>query len=203
MFEDTNQNAPVENNAAETPTTTQESQSTIPTAPTEQVTQQQPEQQANQAPVPPATPVKPQEQPIKTTQEERMWAAIGYVAFLGVVTLAMKPNSVFCRKHASQGLVLFIAWFVGLILLALPSIISLIGLLLLLAITVLSIYGIVRSIQSYEMNIPGLSAIAGKVPVDAIIGGVTGKTVQPTPPTEQNAPPANPEDPNMQQPPQQ
>jgi uncharacterized membrane protein len=113
---------------------------------------------------------------IQTTQEERIWSAIGYIAFLGVVTLAMMPKSKFCRKHAAQGLTIFVLWFIGLIVMAMPSIIGAIGGLILLATGVLAVIGIIKSLQSYEFNLPVLSDIASKVPVDSIIGSVTGKT---------------------------
>ena len=166
------------------------------------VEQNQPEQpvQAEQQPQAPAQPeppkqpekpAKPAALPVKTTQEEKMWAAIGYVAFLGVVTLAMQPKSEFCRRHASQGLVIFAVWFVALILMAGPSVVGIIGLLLLLAATVVGLLGIVKSLQSFQFNLPVLSDIAKKVPVDSIIGSMTGKTTEaPTP--QEPAQPAQP-----------
>lgn len=167
--------------------------------------QQQPQQsQQPETPVapqstpqPPAKPTQPAELPVKTTQEERIWAAIGYVAFLGVVAMAMKPQSEFCKKHASQGLVIFAIWFIGLIVLAFPSFIGAIGGLILLAATILAVLGIVKAIQSYQFNIPVLSDIASKIPVSAIVGSVTGKTVETPPqvPQQQEQPeqPAQPE----------
>ena len=131
----------------------------------QQTDQQQPRQK----------PEKPEEKPIKTTQDEKMWSAIGYIAFLGVVTLAMKPKSQFCRHHASQGLVFFVLWFIGLILLAIGSFFSVIGGLLMLGITVLAVMGIIKAISSYEFKLPVLTDIAKNVPVDAIIGSMTGK----------------------------
>lgn len=126
----------------------------------------------------PEKPVKPAAVPVKTMQEEKMWAAIGYVAFLGVVTLAMQPKSDFCKKHASQGLVIFAVWFTALILMAGPSVVSIVGLVLLLAMTGLAVLGIMKSVQSYEFNVPILSDIAKKVPINSIIGSMTGKTVE-------------------------
>jgi uncharacterized membrane protein len=187
----------------------QQAQSTEPmqsqqptTAPTEQPTQTaQPDQ--------PVQPPKPAEAPIKTTQDERMWAAIGYVAFLGVVTLAMKPKSEFCKHHASQGLVLFFLWFIGLILLAIGSFFSAIGGILMLGITVLSVLGIIKAISSYELKVPVLSGIANKVPVNAIVGSMTGKKPieQPGQPVQQDqaqstpVQPQTPEQPETPQPP--
>jgi len=146
----------------------------------EQPVQQQPNVQAQRPVVPPPTPEN-------TTQEERTWAAIGYIAFLGVVSLAIKPKSAFCNHHATRGLVIFIFWFVSLILFAMPSFIGVIGGLLLLGLTGLAIFGIVKSIQSYKLELPILSSLANKVPVSAIIGSVTGKTPEVTKPSQENA----------------
>lgn len=154
-----------------------------------------------------AAPQPPAEKPVKTTQEERMWSAIGYVAFLGVVTLAMQPKSEFCKKHASQGIVLFVIWFIGLIILALPiALVSGLGGILILGITVLAIIGIVKSLSSYEFKLPVLTDLAKMVPTGAIVGGLTGKTPpqglkpqedvpqqQEVQPTETSAPPATEE----------
>lgn len=141
----------------------------------------------------PIQPAKPAEAPIKTTQDERMWAAIGYIAFLGVVTLAMKPKSEFCKHHASQGLLLFLFWFIGLILLAIGSFLSVIGGILMLGITVLSVLGIIRAISSYELKVPVLTGLAKNVPVNAIVGSMTGKKpVEPQQPGTQPVQPAQP-----------
>lgn len=134
-------------------------------------------------PTPPAVPTTPAVHPVKTTQEERMWSAIGYIAFLGVVTLAMMPKSDFCKKHAQQGILLFIFWFIGLIVLALPiTILSGIGGLVLLAITIVAILGIVKSISSYELNLPVISGLAKMIPAETIVGSLTGKKPVPTAP---------------------
>lgn len=162
-----------------------------PAAPAEQ-------QQQGQAPA--AAPAKPAAPPEKTTQEERMWAAIGYIAFLGVVTLAIKPKSEFCKHHAAQGLTIFAVWFVSLILLAMPSFIGAIGGLLLLGATGIAVFGIVKAIQSYKMELPVLSSIAKKIPTDSIIGSVTGKTPEAKKPAEGEKKPAESQTPQEQAP---
>lgn len=157
---------------------------TTPSPQSQQQNQQQAEQKPQQQPQQKPTPVK---KPEKTTQEERMWSAIGYVAFLGVVTLAIKPKSEFCKHHAAQGLTIFAVWFVSLILFAMPSIIGVLGGLLLLGATVLAVLGIIKAIQSYTFELPVLSAVAKKIPTDSIIGSVTGKTPEAKKPTEGQA----------------
>jgi uncharacterized membrane protein len=155
---------------------------------------QAPEQSQQTAqPEKPAAPKPPAEPPVKTTQEERMWAAIGYIAFLGVVTLAMKPKSEFCKKHASQGIVLFVIWFIGLIVLALPiALLSGLGFIVIVGISVLAIIGIVKSISSHEFKLPVLTDLAKMVPIGAIVGGLTGKTPPPTQTPQQGEQPAAP-----------
>ncbi|MFC1655304.1 DUF4870 domain-containing protein [Patescibacteria group bacterium] len=163
--------------------------------------------QTPEAPKPPAKPAHPADVPVKTTQEERIWAAIGYVAFLGVVAMAMNPKSEFCKKHASQGLVIFAVWFIGLIVLAFPSFIGAIGGVILLAASIVAVLGIVKAIQSFEFKVPVLSDIAAKIPVGAIVGSVTGKAVEApkaeTPAQETEQPPAAPEQPAEPQSPAQ
>ncbi len=171
MFDDTQhpQSTPETNKVAPV-----EGAPTAPAAPTEQP----------QQPQPPVAPKAPAAIPLKTTQEERMWSAIGYIAFLGVVTLAMMPKSEFCKKHAQQGILLFVFWFIGLILLAFPiSILSGIGGLIIVASTVIAILGIVKSISSYELKLPVLSDLAKMVPAEAIVGSLTGKATKGTEPT--------------------
>jgi len=170
--------------------------------PEPQAQQQEPAQPAApEAPKQPAQPAKPAEKPIQTTQDEKMWAAIGYIAFLGLVTMAMKPKSEFCRQHASQGLVLFAVWFVGLILLAIGSVFSIVGGILMIAVTVLAILGILKAFSSYELKVPVLSDIAKKVPVNSIIGSMTGKKATPVDPAKPTEPAATPEaQPTQEQP---
>jgi uncharacterized membrane protein len=149
-----------------------------------------------QQPAPQAVPATPPPPPIPTTQEERIWGAIAYVGFLGLLTLAMKPKSDFCKKHAAQGLFNFSAWFVLLIAVLIllwpfPAIlVSMVESLLFFATLAVSILGIVKSLQSYELNIPVFSAIALKFPVDLIIGTLTGKAPE-KPVSPQDQPPAN------------
>jgi uncharacterized membrane protein len=174
----------------ETPATEAKSTSTEqPQAPEQAQQPAQPEKPA----APPKPPAKP---PVKTTQEERMWSAIGYIAFLGVVTLAMMPKSEFCKKHASQGIVIFALWFVGLILLALPiALVNGLGFLIIVIATALAIFGIVKSISSYELKLPVLSDLAKMVPVGAIVGKMTGKTPPPGAPKPGEKPAEAPEAP--------
>ncbi len=123
-----------------------------------------------------------------------MWSVIGYIAFLGFVTLAINPRSAFCKHHAANGLTIFGVWFVGLIVLAMPSFIGAIGGMILLLATALAVLGILKAIQSYKFEFPVLSSIAKLIPTDTIIGSVTGKM----PDTTSQAP-QTPQGPTQQQ----
>lgn len=140
-----------------------------------QPTPSAPTQAPAPTPVPPVTPPPVVQTPEQSTQEERMWAVIGYIAFLGIITLAVKPKSEFCKHHAANGLAIFFIWFVGLIVLAMPSFIGAIGGLVLLTATVMAVLGILKAMQSYKLELPVLSTIAKAIPTDSIIGSVTGK----------------------------
>jgi len=195
MFQDTQQQEPLQ----QTPVN-----QTVPEQPA-------PGQQQQPAtpPTPPAVPPPP---PVQTTQEERIWAAISYIAFLGLLTLAMVPKSTFCKRHAAHGLTIFIAWFVLIfaVLILLwpfpPLLVSLVSGLLFIGTFALSLLGIIKSLQSYELNIPLLTPLALKFPVDLIIGTLTGKPAEKTqfpqqqPPAEQ---PPTEQPPNSETPPKQ
>jgi uncharacterized membrane protein len=178
-------------------------------APEAQVPSQEPAQQATPpevpaveqpaAPAPTTQPLIPATPPVKTNQEERMWGAISYIAFLGIVTLAMNPKSAFCKKHAAQGLLLFIVWFIGLIMMAVPSnLIILIGIIIFFGAMGLGGFGMYKAFTSYELNIPVLSDLAKKVPVDSIIGTVTGKVVEAPQAPQAPVAPTQPEQPVVQ-----
>lgn len=175
---------------------TQQPQNQPPVQPEQPVQQAQtaPQQPAPQQ-MPTAQPATPPPPPVPTTQEERIWAAISYIGFLGLLTLAMMPKSTFCKRHAAHGLTVFVAWFVLLIAVLIllwpfPAVlVSLVEGLLFLAVAAVTVLGIIKSVQSYELNIPVLTSIALKFPVDLIIGTITGKPADKTQPP-QNEPPA-------------
>jgi len=170
------------------PQTQQTGQQSAPVQP------QQVQQQAQTAAPVAATAIPPVAAPVvvvpvavpeQTTQEERMWAVIAYIAFLGIITLAVKPKSDFCKHHAANGLAIFMLWFVSLILLAMPSFIGAIGGLMLLSLTVVAVLGILKAIQSYKLELPVLSTVVKMIPTDSIIGSVTGKIPDAAQPTNQ------------------
>ncbi|MBN1494243.1 hypothetical protein JW911_00725 [Candidatus Peregrinibacteria bacterium] len=195
MFQDTQQQPQQQPAEQQTPSAGQPAET--PTA----------QPQTSPTPTPPPAPTTPPPPPVHTTQEERVWSAIGYIAFLGLLTLAMMPKSEFCKKHAAHGLTIFSVWFVALIaalilLWPFPAVfVSMVEGLLFLGLAALSVLGIIKSVQSYDMNIPVLTPIALKFPVNAIIGTITGKTPETKEPSQptQNPPPGD----QQTQPPQE
>ena len=161
-----------QNQSTETPQVAQPETSEAPKAP---------EQQA--APAPKKAPVI-----IKTTQDERMWAAIGYLFILGVISMAIKPKSDFCKKHATQGLVIFVGWFISLILMAIVPALSIIF----IGFMALAALGIFKAIQSQEMNLPVIKQLAEKIPTGLIFGKMTGKDMPKTEPSKPAEAPAAP-----------
>ena len=151
----------------------------------EDTQQTQPEAQGEQAP---ATEAAPEAQPEAAVEQkpveaqkpqvpsdERMLSAICYVPFLALLTSPLavikKPESKFCEFHASQGLVLFVVWFISLWVLAIvPSLMlgGVIWLLLLIA----SVLGLIKAFSGSEFKIPGLAAVAVHVPVKKLFGAV-------------------------------
>ncbi|MBU1446248.1 hypothetical protein KKD70_03225 [Patescibacteria group bacterium] len=179
-----------------TTTTTQEAQQQTP----QQIPQQQqtvePVQQIVQPEI--QTPVIPVIPPVKTTQDERVWGAISYIAFLGIITLAMNPTSKFCKNHAAQGLLLFIFWFIGLIVMAVPFFLTMFfGGILFFGVMGLGVFGMYKAFTSYELNIPIFSDLAKKMPVDSITESITGKTIVDTEVPQVPVAPAAPEKPEQ------
>lgn len=143
----------------------------------------------------PAAPAAPVQSPHST--EERILSALCYVPFLTILTSPLavikKPGSKFCEFHASQGILLFVVWFVSLFLAAAlaPMIGGLIWLLLLVA----SAVGVVKAWSGSEFRIPGLAPFAKYVPVSKFFGAVKvqagmGASKNNQPPTGTQNPPA-------------
>jgi uncharacterized membrane protein len=124
------------------------------------------DQNTNQA----AAPVENSPAPQATSgaeADEKLLAAIGYIAFLFVIPLLAKPKSAFCKFHAKQSMVLFLITIVVLVVLAsIPMIGSLLTLAL-FAVYVLSIY---RAYMGEMWNIPLVSNFAGKIDTDKLYG---------------------------------
>jgi len=97
-------------------------------------------------------------------EDGKALAAIGYLWILFFIPLVVKPDNRFCRAHAKQALVLFIASAV----LATFSfvIIPFFGAgLMPLLIFVLQIVALVKALQGQFWKIPGAWDIAEKIPI--------------------------------------
>jgi uncharacterized membrane protein len=94
------------------------------------------------------------------TVKEKLFAAMSYLSFLCIVTLALKKESKFAVYHAKHGLVLFaaeVACFILSIIPLLGWLIAVLGSLLFLAV---SIWGIIQSLLGKYSRVPVLSGIA-------------------------------------------
>lgn len=106
-------------------------------------------------------------------EDEKLFAAIGYFAFLFVVPLIVKPKSAYCKFHAKQSMVLFlITILVFIVLFAIP----LVGSLLTLGIFAVYILAIYRAYKGELWNIPLVSNLTGKINLENLYGK-TGSTL--------------------------
>ncbi len=81
----------------------------------------------------------------KPTQEERMWAVIGYLWALSIVVVLLRRNK-FVHDHAKQGLLLFI----GEILVFIPVF----GWLIFLVSILLALVGIIKAWNGEDWKVP-------------------------------------------------
>lgn len=132
----------------------------------------------------------PESHPVANVpMDEKVLAALCYVPFLSLLTCPLavikKPQSKFCEFHASQALLLFVAWFLSLLVLAtIPSLA--LGGVLWLALLLASLFGIVKAFTGYEFKIPGLGALATHIPVKSFF--VSVKKQAGVPPTQSSGP---------------
>jgi uncharacterized membrane protein len=99
--------------------------------------------------------------PLEFSAEEiedgKVFAGIGYLGILFLLPLLAKPENKFCRAHAKQGMVIFIAWVVcGII----PFVGWFIGWPILF---VLAIIGLIKAFQGQFWKVPWLGDIAAKL----------------------------------------
>lgn len=120
-----------------------------------------------------APPIAPVSSPVPDA-DEKFFAALGYFGFLFVVTLIAKPKSAYCKFHARQSMVLFLAFFVSMILLLAIRWFGSIAMLILFAVYVLAIY---RAYSGEMWKIPVISSFAGHMNVESLYGA-TGKAIK-------------------------
>lgn len=118
------------------------------------------------APVPTSAP-QVAVQTAATTEDEKFFAALGYFGFLFVIPLIVKPKSAFCRFHAKQSMVMFLA---AIIVITVLATVPFIGSLLTLALFALYVVAVYRAYKGDSWNIPFISEFAGKMNVEAMYG---------------------------------
>lgn len=106
-------------------------------------------------------------------EDEKLFAAIGYFAFLFVIPLIVKPKSAYCKFHAKQSMVLFlITILIFVVLFAIPMV----GSLLTLGIFAVYVLAIYRAYKGEFWNIPLISNLTGKINLENLYGK-TGSTL--------------------------
>jgi uncharacterized membrane protein len=81
--------------------------------------------------------------------------ALSYVWILSVVMLIIKKDDEFVKFHAKQGLILFIASFIG--------VVPVIGWAIWLVVVVLDIVGFIKALSGERYKMPVIGDIAGKI----------------------------------------
>lgn len=97
--------------------------------------------------------------------DEKFFAAVAYLGPLFILTLLVKPKSAFCKFHARQSMVLFLAFIVFLVVLATNRLIGSLITFVLFAAYVLAMY---RAYIGDMWAIPVVSKFTGKMDIDAI-----------------------------------
>lgn len=101
--------------------------------------------------------------PQKDMQEDRLFAAIGYLGILCLVPLLLKKESKFAQHHGKQGLIILLVWlalWVGNIIPILGQIVWTLGTIVLL---ILIILGMVNALQGKMWEIPVLGKYAKQI----------------------------------------
>jgi len=87
--------------------------------------------------------------------DSNLMAALSYVWILSIVMLIIKKDDEFVKFHARQGLILFIASFIG--------VIPVIGWFIWLVVVVLDIVGFIKALSGERYKMPVVGDIAGKI----------------------------------------
>jgi uncharacterized membrane protein len=117
---------------------------------------------------PPA--VKIVQPPVK--DDEKLFAAVSYLAIVALISLLIKPDSAFVRLHARQSLMLFILYFVSIILLIFLSIANLnllanlLGSVISFAYLAGSIYSLYMALTGVWWKIPVIGQMSELIPVE-------------------------------------
>ncbi len=96
---------------------------------------------------------------------DKLFAAIGYLGILCLVPLLLKKDSAFCQHHGKQGLVLLIAWlilWVGNVIPVLGQVVWAVGSVVLL---ILLILGIINALNGKMWEMPVLGEYAKQIKI--------------------------------------
>ena len=86
--------------------------------------------------------------------DSNLMAALGYVGILSVVMLLVKKDDSYVKFHSKQGLVLFIAAFLG--------VIPVVGWIVSIAVLIMAIMGFVNALQGKQTKLPVIGDLAEK-----------------------------------------
>lgn len=93
--------------------------------------------------------------PVPGSTDSNLMAALSYVWILSVVMLIIKKDDEFVKFHAKQGLILFIASFVG--------VIPIIGWAIWFVVVVLDIIGFIKALSGERFKLWVIGDIAEKI----------------------------------------
>jgi fumarate reductase subunit D len=100
--------------------------------------------------------------------EDKLWAAIGYISILCLLPLLLKKDRSFVQFHAKQGLVLFIVevalWIVSMFIGWIAFIWAIFNIVY-LGLVILVIIAIVKVIQGESWKIPIVSGYAERIKI--------------------------------------
>lgn len=90
----------------------------------------------------------------KDVEENKVIASLSYIWILFVIPLLVKKDSKFCVEHAKQGLVLFIAELIVLIIRIIPVVGWIISYILSVVIGIIALIALIYAIQGKFWKIP-------------------------------------------------
>ncbi|MCL5808720.1 MAG: DUF4870 domain-containing protein [Deltaproteobacteria bacterium] len=94
-------------------------------------------------------------QPTPAKSDSNLMAALSYVWVLSVVMLIVRKDDEFVKFHAKQGLILFIASFIG--------VIPVIGWVVWLVVVVFDIIGFIKALSGERYKVPLVGDLAEKI----------------------------------------
>ncbi len=98
-----------------------------------------------------------------TTEDTKIYAAVGYIFILCLIPLLLKKDDEFARFHGKQGLVLCICEIAALFFSVIPKLGETIWLVSAIAFPVLALAGIVQSLKGNRWKMPIVGEIADKI----------------------------------------